>query len=135
MAKAGPLCSTIPNRAIVAALLLLGSCARPSPELPPDLSRLPPAQRLLPGDLESPEAQLDCSALKAQIEGNRTKATELGGVIVSHRQQNQAAGYIAGVLFPPALLAVKSDTDIKQTLDELQRQSDRLDRLSVAKGC
>jgi hypothetical protein len=135
MAKAGLLRSPIRNNVVVARLLMLGACARASPDPPPDLGRLPPAQRLLPGDLESPEAQLDCAALKVQRESNRTQASDLGVVIAGHRQQNQAAGYIAGVLFPPALLAVQNDTGAKQTLDELQKRNDRLDRLSAAKGC
>ena len=125
----------MPNKVVFAALLLLGACARPSPDLPPDLSRRPPDQRLLPGDLESPEARLDCPALKTQIESNRTQASDLGAAIAGHRQQNQAAGYIAGVLFPPALLAVQNDTGAKQTLDELQKKNDRIDRLSAAKRC
>jgi len=115
--------------------LALGACARSSPELPPNLSDRPPEQRLLPGDSASAEAKLDCPGLLQERERNRTTADELEKKIAANRGQNQAAGYFAGILFPPLLLAMKPDTDIKTTLDELQSQRDRIDRLQQARKC
>ena len=46
-----------------------------------------------------------------------------------------AIGTVGGVLFLPLLLAIKPDSDAKKTLDDLQMQRDRIDRLSKAKGC
>jgi hypothetical protein len=122
------------SRALLLALLL-GGCARSSPELPPNLSDRPPEQRLLQGDSESAEAKLDCAGLLQERERNRTTSSELEQKISGNRGHNQAVGYIGGVLFPPLLLAIKSDSDLKTTLDQLQSQRDRIDRLSQARKC
>jgi len=115
--------------------VLLAGCARQSPALPPDLSSRPPEQRLLAGDLESPEARLDCAGLAQEYDNNKQAVAKIEGVIAGNRGHNQAVTYVGGVLFPPLLLAIKPDSDAKQTLDDLQVQRDRLDRLSKAKGC
>jgi hypothetical protein len=56
-------------------------------------------------------------------------------VTKGNRDHNQAVVYVGGVLFPPLLLAIKPESDAKKTLDDLQMQRDRIDRLSKAKGC
>jgi len=114
---------------------MLGACARSSPELPPNLSDRPPEQRLLPGDSESAEAKLDCAGLFLEGARNRQTADELEKRIADNRGRNQAIGYIGGVLFLPLLLAVKPDGDIKTTLNQLQSQRDRIDRLTQAHRC
>ena len=114
---------------------MLGACARSSPELPPNLSDRPAEQRLLQGDSESAEAKLDCVGLLQERERNRQTTDELEKKIAGNRGRNQAVGYFAGVVFPPLLLAVKPDSDIKTTLDQLQVQRDRIDRLTQAKKC
>jgi hypothetical protein len=114
--------------------LLASACARESPALPPDLGMRPPEQRLLPGDAESAEARLDCRGLAQQYESNRDAAAKIEGVIAGNRGHNQAVTYVGGVLFLPLLLAIKPDSDAKKTLDQLQAQRDRIDRLAKAKG-
>ena len=121
--------------AALAALLLVAACARNSPALPPDLSHLPADQRLLVGDADSPEARMDCAALKEEAARNRASKQQYEGVIVANRGQNQAAAYVGGVLFVPALLATRNDDEAKQNLDQLQAQADRIDRLSKARRC
>lgn len=121
--------------AALGALLLLAACARNSPALPPDLSHLSPEQRLLAGDAESPEATMDCAALKDEAARNRVAKQQYEGVIHGNRGQNQAAAFIGGAVFLPAYLATKGDEDAKKNLDQLQAQADRIDRLSKAKAC
>jgi hypothetical protein len=127
------------SKASKAGLLLLallaGACARSSPDLPPDLSNRAPEQRLLPGDTESAEARLDCPGLTLEYEHNKEAAGKVEGVIKGNRDHNQAVVYVGGVLFAPLLLAIKPDSDAKKTLDDLQTQRDRIDRLSKARGC
>lgn len=120
---------------LLAAALALGACARSAPGLPPDLSHLPVEQRLLPGDLESPDAKLDCPTLVQNAAKDRELAAQLEDAIASNRQHNQAVGYAAAVLFPPLWFATRSDSEVKTTLDTLQTRRDRLDRLVVARKC
>ena len=99
-------------------LLLAAGCARNAPSLPPDLSHLPADQRLLAGDAESPEARMDCAALKQEAAVNKAQIQQYEGVILANRGHNQAVGYAAGVLFPTLLLASKNDDDAKKKADE-----------------
>jgi hypothetical protein len=130
-----PLRSTSRKAAALAALLAAAACARNSPSLPPDLSHLPADQRLLPGDADSPEAKMDCPALKEEALRIRAAAQQQEGVIASNRGHNQAVGYASAVLFPPLLLASRNDGEAKKSLDQLQGQADIIDRLSKVKGC
>lgn len=116
-------------------VLLAGACARQSPELPPDLSARRPEQRLLVGDSESAEAKLDCPALALEYDRNKEATGKLESLIAGNRGHNQGVVYVGGLLFPPLLLAVKPDDDAKKSLDSLQAQRDRIDRLAKAKSC
>ena len=78
---------------------------------------------------------MDCAALKEEAARNRASKQQYEGVIVANRAQNQAAAYVGGVLFVPALLATRNDDEAKQNLDQLQTQADRIDRLSKARRC
>jgi hypothetical protein len=135
MEKAAPLPSTNRKAVALAALMAVAACARNSPSLPPDLSHLPADQRLLPGDTDSPEAKMDCAALKQEALRNRAATQQQEGLIASNRGHNQAVVYAGGVLFPPLLLASRNDDEAKKSLDQLQVQADRIDRLSKAKSC
>ena len=115
--------------------VLLGACARQSPTLPPDLSARPPEQRLMAGDGESAEGKLDCPGLVAEYERNKEATSKLESLIARNRGHNQGVVYVGGLLFPPLLFAVKPDDDAKKTLDELQTQRDRIDRLAKARSC
>jgi hypothetical protein len=115
--------------------LLAGACARAAPSLPPNLSDRPAEQRLLVGDTDSAEAKLDCRSLAEERERNRETTDQLEKAIASNRGHNQAVGYFSALLFPPLLLAIKPDNDAKKTLDELQVQRDRIDRLTKARKC
>ncbi len=117
------------------AALGLVSCARDSPALPPDLSHLPPGQRLLAGDLESPEAKLDCAQLAEEGGQVRVAMGQNEGQIDSNRGHNQAVAYVGGALFLPLMAATRNDDEAKKALDALQVRRDRIDRLSTARGC
>jgi hypothetical protein len=92
------------------------------------------AFRLLAGDSESAEGRLDCPGLASEYDRNKEATARLEALIAGSRAHNQTVVYVGGVLFPPLLLAVKPDDDAKKTLDELQSQRDRIDRLSKAKA-
>lgn len=109
----------------------MAACARNSLDLPPDLSHLPPGQRLLAGDLESPEAKLDCAQLAAENSRIQSDISRNEAQIASNRSHNQAVLLAGQILFP----AVRMDEDAKKALDDLQVRSDRVDRLSKARAC
>jgi hypothetical protein len=134
MERAAPLPTTGRKAAALAVLLLAAACARNSPALPPDLSHLPPDQRYLAADADTPEAKMDCAALKEEGVRNRAAVQQYEGVIVSNRGHNQAVAYAGGIL-PPLLLASRNDEEAKKALDQLQAKADRIDRLTKAKRC
>jgi hypothetical protein len=120
---------------VVVAVLSAAACARNSPQLPPDLGHLPADQRLLSGDLDSPEAKLDCAALKQETDNTKASISTYEAAIAANRGHNQGVGYFSAVLFPPLALAIRNDEEAKKSLDQLQAKADRLDRLTKAKGC
>ena len=120
---------------VVLLALLSAACARQSPALPPDLSGRPAEQRLLSGDSDSPEGKLDCPGLAQEYERNKDATGKLEALIGNDRRHNETVVYVGGVLFFPLLLAVKPNDDAKATLDRLQAQRDRIDRLSRARSC
>jgi hypothetical protein len=116
------------DKAVVLLLaLLLGACARPAPALPPDLSSRPAEQRLLPGDAESAEAGLDCPGLALKYQRNKEIAAKI--------DHSQGVPYLHGIGWLSLPLTIKTNSDLKKILDEMQLQRDRIDRLSKAKGC
>ena len=123
------------NRAAAVALaVVLAGCARNAPQLPPDLSQLPPEQRLLVGDQESPEGKLTCPELKEEAVKANAASRELEGIIASNRGYNTAIIYVSSFL-PPLALAARTDEEAKTSLDSLQVRRDRIDRLAKAKNC
>jgi hypothetical protein len=89
---------------------------------------------LFAGDLDSAEANRSPGADRER-ERNLQTADQLEKAIAGNRGHNQAVGYFGGVLLPPLVLAFKPDSDAKTTLDQLQSQRDRLDRLIKARNC
>lgn len=55
--------------------------------------------------------------------------------ITNKRLQNQAAGYIAGALFPPALLAIDNSSEAKDKIESINRAKDELYKLRAFKKC
>jgi hypothetical protein len=121
--------------AALALALALTACQRNALDLPPDLSHLPPEERLTPSDLTSPDAKLDCPTLVQNAAKDRAVIKDLEAAIAANRQHNQTVGYVASVLFPPLWFAVRTDSEVKATLDTLQERRDRLDRLVAARKC
>lgn len=135
MARGGQLLTKLSKATSLLAALGMAACARNSLELPPDLGHLPPSQRLLAGDLESPEAKLDCAQLDSESSRIRSAISRNEAQIASNRAYNQTMVYAGGVLFPPFVASARHDDDAKKALDDLQVRSDRVDRLSKARGC
>lgn len=112
--------------ALFSLLLVAVGCARSAPPLPPDYVSDPNA---LASALEKvpPEIKkLDCEQINAEIENLTKQDQRLEEKIQSKRGKNQTVGYIAAVLFLPAILAAENDEGSKSLLDENQVRRDNL---------
>lgn len=132
MAKVAPFNSSA--SALLAALLLAG-CAHSARELPPDMSALPPAQRLLPGDTASPEYSLSCSELDTELATTRAALSRMETQLGGTQADNQSKG-IAGVLiFTPIMLTMEENELMKTQYRELDVKRERLQRIAQARHC
>lgn len=134
MVEGAPLPSRI---SLFAALFVFaaGGCARSAPELPPDYGSVDAPKRLSIGDFSKADMKMSCPDLDREFALLSKKMEALDHQIRSKHGSNQAAGYIAGVLFPPALLAMESSSEQKQALDQHQDRSDTLLALKRVKNC
>lgn len=105
---------------------LLAGCARSAPNLPADYqgdrAALDRAMTKVPANVLA----LNCGQINQEIERLAENDSALDRQIQSNRGQNQVAGYIAGVFFLPAILAVDSDSGTKNLLDQNQLYRDNL---------
>ena len=82
-----------------------------------------------------PDKALACPEIDLQRAALKTEADELTGKVMSHRQNNQTAGYIGAVLFPPVLFALELSEEDKAALDRIQGREDALIKLKSIKRC
>lgn len=78
---------------------------------------------------------MNCRQINQEIEHLAENDSELEQQIQSNRGRNQVAGYIAGVIFLPALLAVDNDSGTKSLLDQNQHYRDELVIAYRGKDC
>ncbi|MGD0191005.1 MAG: hypothetical protein ABSD74_09715 [Rhizomicrobium sp.] len=104
-------------------VLAVAACAREAPPLPAaDTFNAPAIQ---PAMSEQDRLQR-CSVLVIQVADLRREMATIEDVITGHRQKDQVEGYLADVLFPPALLAIDQEKTRKAELDERQKKIDDL---------
>ncbi len=115
-------------------LVVLGACARPAPDLPPDYASVNAPNQLEARDFSTADLAKSCTEIaaeRAELEKlNRLAQAEIQG----DRTQNQVAGYFAALFILPV---VAVDTNEKQValLDRNQVRIDNLRRLSHFKDC
>ncbi len=126
MDEAGQL-RLINRNILVVGVLAVSACARSAPALPDksyndDPVALAKALESVPMSIK----EMTCAEINSDI-GNLAKHdSNLERQIESNRGKNQTAGYIAGVLFPPLILATEHDNGAKALLDENQLRRDHL---------
>ncbi len=104
-----------------AALILLfavAGCARSAPDLPPETIAPAAQANDAPGRLQR------CDALAKEIVATREEMAEIEDVLAGKRHGDQVKGYLADVLFPPALLVMDQHKEQKKALDERQAKVD-----------
>ena len=111
--------------------LLLASCARQAPPLPPDYETNREAYLSLPESVRN----LSCEQIVVEDKNLKAAVLRLVRKIHDNRARNQAAGYIGGVIFPPALLALENDDPTKLQLDRNQARRDQLILAEKLKKC
>lgn len=120
---------------LVALAIAVGGCARNAPALPPELgsseAAIEKAMAAVPQNIK----QMTCKQINFEIENLAQHDSYLEQKIQANRGKNQFAGYIAGVLFLPAIFAVENDDGTKTMLDENQMRRDHLVIAYRAKEC
>lgn len=111
----------------VAVVLLLAGCASAPPALPPQRS----AAATTPAD------PAVCAAVVADLAQVDSRMRAVETRIAADRGRDQAAGYAAGVLFPPALLVLAADSnaETRQSVHQLYRERDAVLERAAAGGC
>ncbi len=115
--------------------LALTACARSAPELPTDYASVNATSSLSDADFEQVDINATCEEVAAEKEGVLADYAMLEQQITSSRQEEQTAGYLSAVLFPPAALAIDRKEDEKERLDEMQARLDTLSALQRYKSC
>jgi len=117
---------------LVFAALLTGACAREAPSLPAESAA---SSESILGSLPENVRSLTCGRIAAALAKLAEHDRQLESVIGNNRSGNQAAGYIAGVIFPPAILAAENNGAEKTQLDRNQKKRDELLLAQKAKRC
>lgn len=120
---------------VVGLVLVLAACNRPAAELPPDYGSVTARKTVTLAGFSEADKALGCAEIDSQRSALKTEADELTSKVMSHRQNNQTAGYIGGVLFAPALFALELSEDDKAALDRIQGREDALIKLKSIKRC
>ena len=134
MAKAVRSSSSI-SVCLVALAIVVGGCARNAPALPPELGNDEAAIAKAMAAVPQAVKQMSCKQINLEIENLAKHDSYLEEKIQANRGKNQFAGYIAGVLFLPAIFAVDNDDGTKSMLDENQLRRDHLVIAYRAKEC
>lgn len=125
-------------RFVLTAVLLAGllaGCTRGAPDLPPDTSSVNAERQLSEADFSSEDLSLTCADLYREQDAIAAEAETYNASIEGNRQKNQVAGYIAGVVFLPAIVATEHNDAEKADLDRLQERFDLVQGLKRIKNC
>lgn len=120
-----------------AAALLATGCMQSAMDLPPDMSRLGPEDRLQPGDRDDPAFALQCSDINQAIIDVKNARLQHEAKIAETRVRNQVVIFPV-LVFPPAvplaLLADPHSTE-HEAIIKLEERIEGLDRIRTAKRC
>ncbi len=119
---------------LLCAGLVVG-CARSAPQLPPDYGSVHSKEKLTLENFSEEDRLRTCDTVERDMAAiiSEVKAVE-SGIEAKHRS-NEVAGYFAGVLFPPLILATDHSTEAKKILEQRQARWDQLLALKRVKNC
>ena len=127
----------IKNRifAVAALGLLVAGCAGQSSELPPDYGSVNAEKTLGLQDFEPGDEAMSCAAISDEMIQIDGQVAGYKGNIKANLKKNQIAGYVAGTLFLPAVLATENNSEDKDAIAELIARKDVLIGLNRVKNC
>ncbi len=120
---------------LVLLACLTAACARSAPDLPPDYASVNARQELSLESFNDKDAKATCEEIAAERDQIKADYVALERQVTSTRGQDQTAGYLSAVLFPPAALLIDQNKDAKKVLDGWQARLDELTALSTVKSC
>lgn len=100
------------NASALLAAFLLAGCAHSARELPPDMSNLHPAHRLLPGDTASPEYSLSCPELQIALVVTRAALSRIETSLQGIHADNQSKAIVGLIIFSPVMLAMEGNVTV-----------------------
>lgn len=119
---------------LIVSVFLIG-CANRARDLPPDLSYLPPKERLLENDKTSVEYCMTCDNLKAQLELTQKSILNVENQLTSIQNANQSKGSIGILLFSPVMLTMQNTDELSGEYRQLDKQKELLLRIKSAREC
>jgi hypothetical protein len=128
----------VPSRSAasrLAGLVLLGGCAASAPALPPDTTSLHRQRELSAADFTREDTALSCDDIVAERQRNDEAMRSAHQRIELNRKNNQVAGYIGAVIFPPAYLATEGNYAEKDEIQRLYGRQDTLIKLAAFRAC
>lgn len=126
--------SNLSNSVALVVVLVLGACAHSARNLPPDLSRLDPPQRLLAADRDSVEYRLACDALLQERGVVTAKINAIEKNLQQVRSDNETKS-VAGLILSPIWLGMDDAREVKKSLVEMESKKERIERVAQARGC
>jgi len=119
---------------VLSSFLVLGGCAHPARELPPDISSAE-AQRIRAFDRESAEYAMSCDALSERRDAIGKDIVAGHEKLKQVRNDNQGKALAGLFLLTPIWLSMENGTDDRKKLDELENQKERIERIQRVRGC
>ena len=136
MERGGPLFFWTKNFLLLMTVAcFIAGCAIGARNLPPDYSSIDAKKRLSVDDFDAAAIELTCSQIDEELKILESDYALQAQDIKGKRRQNQAALYLGGVFFLPALLATDNSYEAKAKIENINRAKDQLYKLRAFKKC
>lgn len=119
---------------LTACILMLG-CTQSATTLPPDYGSLNSSEAISSSQFGQSDLSLSCEEIYDSIVVLRQQREALRQEITANREQDQAIGFFAALVFTPLMLTMDNDEDEKNFLDRIQTRIDTLTSLRRFKFC
>jgi len=122
------------NRLFIGVLVLTG-CATAPPELPQDYRSIGATKSLVESDFGSSDLEKNCGDIEQEKTELAEHRQEIEQELKKQRNSEQAAGFIAALVLPPALLFMDQNADVEDQIHAIQKRLDKVAQLHHFKQC